>query len=175
MKYLSLLLTLLPLATFSAQSSTLEQEFNKCKAITDSDLKRLICYDAINLSTTVTSQPAVKTQTTKVEPVAIAPVVSKPQATEKNSLSAKEERFGLKEVREKREPESIKAKVTKVKKGNYGKLTIYLDIGQVWKQNDSTSIRVKANDVVIVKQAAFNSYLMNKQGSSRSMRVKRLK
>lgn len=173
MKYLSLLLTLLPLATFSAQSSTLEQEFNKCKAITDSDLKRLICYDAINLSTTPESQPQVETQTTTAEPV--APVVSKPQTTAQNNLSAKEERFGLKEVREKREAESIKAKVSKVKKGNYGKLTVYLDVGQVWKQNDSTTIRVKANDVVIIKQAAFNSYLMNKQGSSRSMRVKRLK
>lgn len=174
MKYLPLLLTLLPVMAFSAQSSTLEQEFSKCKAITDSDLKRLICYDAINVATTVKSEAPVAMPVTKPKPTPVEPVVSQPAATTQTVMT-KKERFGLKEVREDREPESIRATVTKIKKNSYGKLTIYLDIGQVWKQNESSSIRVKKNDTVMIKQAAFDSYLMNKEGSSRSMRVKRLK
>ena len=174
MRYLQLLVILLPAMALSVQSSTLEQEFNKCKAITDSDLKRLTCYDAINIATAVQDKTPTSMPTVAPKPTPVAPVVSQPPATTQTVLT-KKERFGLKEAREDRESESIRATVTKTKKNGYGKLTIYLDIGQVWKQNESSSIRIKKNDIVVIKQAAFDSYLMNKEGTSRSMRVKRLK
>ena len=86
-----------------------------------------------------------------------------------------EQNFGLKQVVINEEPDVITLEVVKVKKNPYGKLTVYLEQGQVWKQVNSDSLRLKPKDKIEIRKASLGSYLMAKPGSAKLMRVKRIK
>lgn len=63
--------------------------------------------------------------------------------------------------------------VTAVTKSSAGRLTITLENGQVWRQSDSKSFRISVGDAVVVRAKSLGSFMMSKEGSSRSIRVKR--
>lgn len=52
-------------------------------------------------------------------------------------------------------------------------MLITLDNGQVWKQVDSSSLRLRVGDAVEIERASLGSFMLKKQGSKRSMRVSR--
>ena len=64
--------------------------------------------------------------------------------------------------------------VTAVTKSSTGKLTITLENGQVWRQNDSKTFRLSAGDAVFVRSKSLGSFVLSKESSSRSIRVKRI-
>ena len=64
--------------------------------------------------------------------------------------------------------------VTAVTKSSSGKLTITLENGQVWRQSDSKSFRISVGDAVVVRAKSLGSFMLSKEGSSRSIRVKRV-
>lgn len=87
-----------------------------------------------------------------------------------------EEDFGREQERIAEEaPDSIQAKIEKLREAAYGKRVITLDNGQVWRQNDSTRVTWDEGDAVVVERALFGSFMMKKVGGARSMRVRRLK
>lgn len=144
-----------------AESDPLSTAIKACR-IVDNDIARLQCFDAISLGgeqtkAQVASKAVTKTTTvvttTKTEPVG--------------------SRFGLKKVHQ--EPESIEATIAKIKKGAYGQQTIYLADGQVWKQTDSKNFKLKQGDKVKINIAMFGSYLLEKEGVNKKIRVKRIK
>lgn len=67
----------------------------------------------------------------------------------------------------------VEAVVTEVRKSATRKLVVSLDNGQVWRQLDNQTMRLKSGETVIVRKASLNSFLMQKQAGGRSIRVKR--
>ncbi|MEL7185037.1 MAG: hypothetical protein AAFN50_01220 [Pseudomonadota bacterium] len=64
--------------------------------------------------------------------------------------------------------------VAAISKSATNKLTITLDNGQVWRQIDSTKLRLKVGDTVIIRAKSFGSFKLSKETGNRSIRVKRL-
>lgn len=148
----------------AASSNQLLNELQHCKAVTDS-AKRLACFDAIQ----VPNKPekmALSAKTEQLKQVEVEATSVKPRMLTKQE-------FGLKNII--KEPEYINLTVEKVKKNSYGEITVYLQEGQVWKQNDDRALRLRPNDKVIIKKGSFNSFNMMKAEGSRTMRVKRIK
>lgn len=67
----------------------------------------------------------------------------------------------------------VDAVVTEVRKSAARKLVLTLDNGQVWRQLDNQTMRLKSGDSVVVRKASLNSFLMQKKSGGRSIRVKR--
>ena len=64
--------------------------------------------------------------------------------------------------------------VAAVKMSSSNKLTITLDNGQVWRQIDTTRLRLKVGDTVIIRAKSLGSFMLSKGSGSRSIRVKRV-
>ena len=64
--------------------------------------------------------------------------------------------------------------VTDISKTASKKLTITLENGQVWRQVDSKTIRLGVGDAVVLRSKSLGSFMLSKEGSNRSIRVKRL-
>ena len=129
-------------------------------ALVENDFKRLMCYDNIiqgkQLTTSNTADKAVTAATKQV------------------NTSDKKAEFGL-ENRIKPEVEQITAKVTSLSKTVSGKQVYRLDNNQVWKQTGKDDLLLESGDSVVISRAAFGSFLMKKQGTNRTTRVKRTK
>lgn len=67
----------------------------------------------------------------------------------------------------------VEAVVIEVRKSATGKLLVTLDNGQIWRQLDSQTLRLKSGESVIIRKASLNSFLMGKKSGGRSIRVKR--
>lgn len=61
-----------------------------------------------------------------------------------------------------------------VRKTPEGKLDIRLASGQHWVQSDSLDLRIAAGDRVVIRPAALGSYLLQRNGAGRSIRVRRV-
>ena len=70
--------------------------------------------------------------------------------------------------------DSMNAQVTRLQQYDFEKVVISLDNEQVWKQVDSSSLRLRVGDDVIIERAAFGSFMLKKVGSKRTMRVSRM-
>jgi hypothetical protein len=60
-----------------------------------------------------------------------------------------------------------------VQPSGYDRVLITLDNGQVWRQVDSSSLRLRVGDAIEIERASFGSFMLQKTGSKRSMRVSR--
>lgn len=117
---------------------------------------------------------------------AIAPEIATPSMAQNRSASASEKAnakvnneadFGMAEkvLRERKaEMQSINAQVSAVQKSIAGNNTITLANNQRWSQTGSRSIRIKVGDTVVISRGAIGSFMMKKQGTSRTIRVKRV-
>ena len=69
--------------------------------------------------------------------------------------------------------DSLTAEVTRLQTYAYERVLITLDNGQVWKQVDSSRVRLRVGDTVTIDRATLGSFLLQKKGSKRTMRVSR--
>lgn len=145
------------------------QALQACTLI-ENDFKRLMCYDNVIANKPITEKRAAKSVTRNNEQsAAVAPVVSA-------TPEVKEEGFGL-ERRVKvasEEIAAITAGVTKITKTNRGKKVFTLDNGQEWTQVSKETFFADEGDTLIIQRASFGSFLMKKEGSNRTTRVKRV-
>ena len=72
-----------------------------------------------------------------------------------------------------KEIDKIEATVTKVQYDASGKVVVTLDNGQVWRQIDTSRIRLSKKNTVVIQRASLGSFLLTKSGSKRSVRVRR--
>ncbi|TQF72485.1 hypothetical protein [Pseudoalteromonas luteoviolacea] len=162
----------------SANAKTVDiAALQSCTTIQNA-LKRLVCFDdamagnqnAGNQSAVTNSQQQVVANPTQVTAPVTAPVTTSVPA------QSAEQKFGLEnKVKEKlADIDNLTIEVVKLKESARGVRTFTLANGHVWKQLGSDSFFAKVGDNVTIKRASFNSYLMNKTGSNRSIRVKRL-
>ena len=157
-----------------------------CQLI-ENDQARLECYDAA-IANPVTP-PSVATEAV---PPAAPETVSEDTAapaeyTATPDVPSQEELFGLSGEQVKRSYESaagkkelkelkeLSAVVTSIEVVGHGKLVVSLDNGQVWRQNNAPSIRLKVGDTIVVRKAAFGSFKMKKDTANASMRVTRVR
>ncbi len=176
-----LLLALLVAPAAMAQPSDLRA----CRAITD-DVARLACFDAAtahldSVAAPVAPRPAAKAVPAPA-PVAAASPDPAPEVAAKPEVS-QAETFGAEDLeRAKEKTDQPLAELTDVVAGvDYSilkKAIVTLENGQVWRQLDSDTVRVRTKrslgKPVVIRQARFGSYLMSIDGG-RSIRVKRVK
>jgi len=67
----------------------------------------------------------------------------------------------------------LRASVTEIRAGGIDRIVLMLDNGQIWRQVDTTDLKIRVGDAVVIRRAAFGSFKLNKDGSNRSMRVNR--
>lgn len=187
-KTFAILLLALP-GTF-ATADPLQDELSVCRGLTD-DQARLICYDAA----VDRSRKNSVGRSAAAPPPAPAPVAAKPAPAAAATTAAsaataagaanqidQEDLFGksgdelqrtVEEATGSEQMDSLSATVTKLQKSGYDRVLITLDNGQVWKQVDASSLRLRVGDAVDIERASLGSFMLRKQGSKRSMRVSR--
>ena len=161
----SLLIVLLPQAAQSAAN------WRACMQLTD-DQARLACYDdyAQRLSS---SEDPVKSAAQQEADFGKRPGVAGVEAVK--SAAQQEAGFGKPPEVAAQELDHIQASISKVQIKRHGKRLLTLDNGQVWVQLDSrTTPRFREGDSIIIKRAAFGSFLLKPVDSNRTIRVKRL-
>lgn len=143
--------------------------------------ERLDCYDnavdrSRRRSVEATTAPAVSPS---------APPGAASGATARGEIAAdlsREELFGKSpgEVQRTAEKASgnervdeLTARVTGLRTTGAGKIVVKLDNDQVWLQTDSVNPHISEGDEILIRTALLGSYMMQKVGSKRSMRVKR--
>jgi len=124
-------------------------DWQSCKKIT-ADLERLSCYDRYANS--------------------VSGKAGKPD------MDAQKTAFGLAKTSSTDELQDISSPIIKTEKTSHGKRIIHLKNQQVWRQLESGSQpRLKPGDVVTIRRGALGSYILEKQDSNRSLRVKRIR
>lgn len=176
---------ILALATTHVAGATeLPQELIKCRALA-SAVARLDCYDQFidrdtsskqQKSNAVApehdSEAAVALGTNTIDGAAeVAGDISQEALFGKNAM---EMRKSVQKATATDEIDRIEARISKMRLSAAGKAIITLANGQVWLQIDSSSARLSADDRVIIRRASLGSFMLNKVGNKKSIRVKRI-
>ncbi|WP_456414794.1 hypothetical protein [Thiolapillus sp.] len=83
--------------------------------------------------------------------------------------------FGLPKKTPADDLQNISSRIKKIEQTSRGTLIIYLDNQQVWRQLGSGSHpSLKQGDMVLIKRGVLGSFLLKKQNSNRSLRIKRI-
>ena len=157
LKKTGILITIVLLCSTSSYAETLGNKLEQCIKI-QNDTSRLSCFDKLS----VTSKDT---------------VVKKELVTQ----AQKESLFGGDKIEKKKRQESgyhlekVIYTVTKIKKSITKKLTIYFDNGQVWKQSDNRTIRLKVEDKAELSSGALGSFFLKKANTNKTIRVTRIK
>lgn len=132
-------------------SATLQATANwqSCRSISNDDT-RLACYDKYAL--TLGRQAAPPT------------------------LEQQKAAFGLPKRSPAGQLQNISSQIARIEKTTHGARIFYLQNEQVWRQIGSHSQpRLKTGDNIMIERRALGAFSMKKQGSNRSLRVKRIK
>ncbi|NQY86808.1 MAG: hypothetical protein HRT51_03510 [Colwellia sp.] len=149
--------------SYAKSNTELLLNLTHCSTIASDDV-RLSCFDKLVLATAKQSVVAV----TAVVP----PIVNNKQAK-----LAQIDDFAKEHLKKTKEQglSSILATVSKVRKSLRGQWLIYLENDQKWQQTDTAKIKFKVGDNVRLKKGALGAIYLYKEGSHRSIKVKRLK
>ncbi|SHI04438.1 hypothetical protein [Ferrimonas marina] len=148
---------------------------SQCQAQQD-QLDRLLCFDSITqVSGTPDSTPKAQSIQPEPDPAApaavavapVAPVSPAPQASPQTE-------FGFEAQAVDHTPDAISARVAEVSTDPYGKWTVTLDNGQRWRQTESKRFRLKADQEVVISKGSLGSFMLKREGSNSSTRVKRV-
>ena len=152
------------------------QALKACSFI-ENDFRRLLCYDNIMAGKPIDSMPAEAPANKAGKSQgkgAAAAAAAAGNANAANKGKKDKSDFGIEhKQRNEENGDELVAKVSSVKEAPYGELIITLENGQRWRQVGTESFRVSKNDTVVISRAMFNSFLMKKQGTNKSIRVKR--
>ena len=190
---LALLIILSSVVVLPAKAGTVLQAIDKCSKVENS-LQRLNCYDGvatgINKQTAVIEDSQVvapvKARIEKTVPSVVAPalaassvvsskVPSEPKSISKDSNQA-QRNFGIeKELIAQQSVDKIYATVVKVTKNGRKKRVFTMDNGQVWRQTQSDSLKIKQGDTIYIDRGILGSFYMSKDDVNRKFKVKRVK
>jgi len=130
---------------------------------------RLACFDEL----TDKKNNEKKSPSVAVLPTAALPAVT--ELTDKQVDSFSKEHIKKSEEELESEINIITLIVSKVTKTVYEKLNITFENGQQWRQKDSKRLRLAAGDKVILSKGALGSVYLKKEGTNKTINVKRLK
>lgn len=175
-----LLAVVVPLSASLANAETIGEALNECKQ-TDNSLKRLMCYDKVvkqmnqydgaNAGLPQTALPLVTSGTR---------VGSSPsRMTAATTQSRKQEpatEFGLEHKRDTSElADEMTSVIIELSEYNPDKYTITLENGSVWQQTERSTLKLKANQSVVVKRGLFGAFFLGIEGVNKRVKVKRIK
>lgn len=163
---LSIFICFISQDVFADLNSDLENGLSGCFKISK-DNKRLACFDKLAQKHVAISNP-VKESNESVSKIAQI----KSKETKKIDNFSKQH---LKKTQKEKGPDSIMATISKVSKLIRGQWVVYLENGQKWQQKDSEKIKLKVGDSVRLKKGTMGVVYLYKEGSHRSIKVKRLK
>ena len=164
-----LLLTTVSLLISNGAYASVETQLAQCATIQDK-LERLICYD--NLSSSLSSAPAKSASVPVTDSIAVAVSTTAVVSTTANLT---QDEFGKAKKADKEEVNKIYLEVANISKDAYGALKISFSNGQVWKQTDNRTFRVKPEQKVFIEKAALGSFMLGTDDRNTTIRVKRLK
>lgn len=148
-------------------AEALGEELRVCRDLTD-DQARLACYDAAVDRSRKSADPGPEPSTEKTAGSAAS--LSQEDLFGKTS---KEIERSVEEATGSEQIDSLSATVTRLRKFGYDKVLITLENGQLWKQIDASSLRLRVGDTVKIERAALGSFILRKPGNNRWMRVSR--
>ena len=167
----------------TASGADLADALIDCRAL-PSAVARLDCYDQLTDAQTATTNQAAKTGTAQeAAPAATAITTAATATVEAAAHVSQEAIFGKNEAEIRKSVQDVtgtteinqmNARVSAVRKSTTGKAIITLDNGQVWKQIDSSRLRLSGDDEVTIRRASLGSFMLYKTGSKSLMRVKRI-
>jgi hypothetical protein len=160
-----------PFSSNASAAASLSAKLNQCGTISQ-DSKRLACFDALLTVDGVKEAP--KAQVNKVEVLAAPVAKVQPKLSEKQQVDDFAEEH-LKKTKEEQGPESISSSITKLKKMLRGQWIISLANGQKWQQRDSGKLKLKVGNMVRLEKGMMGAVYLYKEGSNRSISVKRIK
>ena len=181
-KTILILLTMTAAATATADA--LYDELVVCRGLPDD--ARLICYDAaVDRSRQGASgRPPASAAAPAATVAATAPPSAGAEAAASSGSAdlSQEDLFGKNQAEVERSVEeatgteridSLSGTISRLQQSGYDKVVITLDNGQIWRQIDASSLRLRVGDSVRIERGAIGSYMLQKKGSKRSMRVTR--
>lgn len=180
-KSFAFLVILVPAAV---SADALRDELRVCRDLPDDDA-RLICYDvAVDRSRQSASgrpapasggSPAAAPAEPAAAPGTAAAAAAAPSLSQEALFgkTTDEVERTVEEATGNERIDSLAATVTKLQQYAYNKVLITLDNDQVWKQIDTSNLRLRVGDAVEIERASLGSFMLRKQGSKRSMRVSR--
>lgn len=157
------------LSAQSAMADSLNEQLLQCRTV-DNDIARLQCFDDatqhMNKATKEIKAAVIK-QSAPVAAATPPAVVAPKTQTEIFGFESQQIRNAT--------PDKLLVTVVEVTKSLRGKSTFTLANGQVWKQKDSESYRLKSDKQVFIKKGALGSFFLGQEGRNKKIRVKRTK
>jgi hypothetical protein len=180
---LGLTLTLSSPAAFAAEPEATYQELAKCSAIPDAST-RLACYDALmpRIRAALAAGPAELSRSDQTSLFGL----TLPDIFGSSTPQAPQE-FGANDMPQPPPPpgvpqplDSITATVTEYATTPLGKFIVFLDNGQVWRQQESDggTIHFKTKpgeNKVTISRGVLGSYVLQLNGSNKIFKVNRVK
>jgi hypothetical protein len=164
-------------ASSSVYASDVSQLLQQCRQISNAD-SRLSCYDQVaNALQPVTASPSTPTLPAATTVTTVSGTTTTTTTTVAASTAAPasvEVEFGKRLPRAVDEVESISSTIVQVRYNLQKKAIIQLANGQSWQQAENVQMNLPTGKTCTVKRAALGSFLFSCEGSSKSMRVKRL-
>ena len=139
---------------------------SRCLLIASNE-QRLTCYDQLS---TKNSQ-VFNAENMKDKTILSVEIENAEQAKKVANFSKQD----LKKTDQEHEPTSITAIVAKVKKLIRGQWVVDLENGQQWQQQDTARMKLTVGDHIRLTKGSLGVVYLVKEGSNRSIRVKRLK
>ncbi|MGI5310209.1 hypothetical protein [Rheinheimera sp. WS51] len=155
MKYFVTSMVLLS-ASFYASAIPTEQALELCRAEQNA-LKRLVCYDAINVNSVTASKQAISSNSE----VNTKPIESN---TEKN--------FGLEHSKQ-QDADLIYVTVKNFNYTAHDKLQIEFENGQKWRQQGSDYYPIAVGERHHIKRGIFNSFMLGSDKNNRTIKIRR--
>ena len=158
-----------------------------CRDITD-DLQRLACLDAaaetLSVTRIIREEAIVEKKREEKENFGLAGRDDDDDERVADVTETPEEFGGeyLSDARKEREDKRLKSitgKVAEVRVNQFGKVTLTLENGQVWRQLDSDNKRLYFSDddklyTAKVKRSLFGNYMLTVNEMKRTIRVRRI-
>lgn len=163
---LSVFIGLTSSTVFADVNGDLVGSFSHCLKISN-DEQRLVCFDQLAQNNVMASSSTKMSD----ESVSQKRQVKSEEAKQIDDFSKED----LKKTQEEKGPDSITAIISNVKQLIRGEWVVYLENGQKWQQQDSARFKLKVGDSVRLKKGSMGAVYLFKEGSSRNIRVKRLK
>lgn len=180
MNYVKSLAAITLLFSHYGMAKSLNEGMLSCKQI-DNSLRRLVCFDELakkidRTTDKQTSAPAkmlvkeTKVETNKPVPANVSKS-SKPEIT-----SEAKTKFGYENKQSTDDMiQQIEAKIIDIKKSAYGNLIITLDNDQIWRQTDSSRLKLSEGELIKVTRGSLGSFFIGKENANRRIRAKRVK
>lgn len=162
----------LSITGFAAQSEEIKAQVEECAQM-KANIHRLSCYDDLAKGLGL---KLAKTKSYSSKSTPKAPVSKAVTTTSVVKVATAESEFGIEHVKEVEGPDTIDVVVKKVVKNAYGERKFYFENGQIWRQMDSnTKGKFSTGTEAIIKRGALGAFYLKKEGSNRTIKVKRIK